>query len=509
MDYLLGIDIGTTGVKGILIDSKGTQIASHYVENDCIYPSPGWVEVDMWKNWWLNPATVIQHILDESNIDPKSIKAVGVSGLYPAFGPTDKDGNPISHAIIYSDNRSFKEVYEVNQNEGLQLSNEELTPKLIWFLRHEKEKASKMAMFFDATHYFVYKMTDAYVQDTQTTGLWGAIYESPSASWREDVCAKYDIPLSILPEVFPPATVVGKVHSDASQATGLSAGTPVIAGIPDLTASLIAAGTVHEYETCVYYGTAGLMPVMKDNLLNGVLHPYPISEKGITPQDGYIYDYPAYCLSSGAAVRWFRNQFGQAELARELEGGATSAYDQLNKLASDVPIGSDGLILLPYFEGQRSPWFDPFAKGVYFGLSNVHTSAHLYRAIFEAFGYTIRHGLEEFYPEGHPIQRVVATGGGAKSPLWRQIVSDITGLTQEYVPEAEGAIGAAYVAGIAVGLYEDFSLLQKDWVEVKAKTTPNPENQKIYDQLFNIYRDLHHAIKPIFKKHHEVIEQNL
>ena len=506
MDLLLGIDIGTTGVKAIVVDVEGNQIASAYVENACIFPRPGLVEVDMWQCWWKNPIIAIKETLSK-HIDPQNIKAIGVCGLYPAFGPTDENGMPLANAILYSDSRSFNEVYEVNEKEGLQLSNEELTPKLIWFLRHEKEKSAKMAMFFDAMHYFVYKITGAYIQDTQTTGLWGAIYESPTASWRKDVCAKYDIPLSILPAVFPPATIVGKVHAAAAQETGLAVNTPVITGMPDLSASLIAAGTVHKNETCVYYGTAGLMPVMKDDLLNGVLKPYPISEKGTTPQDGYIYDYPAYCLSTGAAVRWFRNQFGQAELTKELDGFPLSAYDQLNELAAKVPIGSDGLILLPYFEDQRSPWFDPFAKGVYFGISNAHTRAHLYRAIFEAFGYMIRHGLEQFYPKGHPIERVVATGGGAKSVLWRQIVSDITGLKQEYVPEAEGAVGVAYVAGIGIGIFDNFDQLKEKWVTVQAKTEPDPKNEFIYDRLFDLYRDLHIALKPIFKQHHEVLEQ--
>jgi len=135
MNYLLGIDIGTTGVKGVVVDVNGNQIASSYIENSCIFPRPGHVEVDIWQNWWENPAQVIRDLLRE-DIDPKNIKAIGVCGLYPAFGPTDEKGTPIANAIIYSDNRSFKEVYEVNEKEGLQLSNEELTPKLIWFLRH-------------------------------------------------------------------------------------------------------------------------------------------------------------------------------------------------------------------------------------------------------------------------------------------------------------------------------------------------------------------------------------
>jgi xylulokinase len=160
-------------------------------------------------------------------------------------------------------------------------------------------------------------------------------------------------------------------------------------------------------------------------------------------------------------------------------------------------------MFLPYFEGQRSPWFDPYAKGLFFGMSSSHTKAHFYRAIQESFGYIIRHGFETFYPQGHPLSRVVATGGGAKSPLWRQIVSDITGFRQEYVPEAEGAIGSAYVAGIAIGWYQDFEPLRNDWVKVEAHTEPDKKTQPIYDDYFPVFRDLHQSLKTNFIQHHE------
>ncbi len=505
-DLLLGIDIGTQGVKCIAIDSKGTVKASQYIEHKCIYPCLDRVEADMWQNWWLNPVIAIQKLLHSEGIRPEAIKGIGISGLYPAFGPTDKVGKPLANAILYSDNRSYQEVFEVNEKQNLKLTSEELTPKLIWFLRHEPELAKRMAMFFDSMHYLIYKLTGAYVQDTQTTGLWGAIYESPTASWREDVCAKFDIPIHILPKVFPPATIVGNVHALAAGETGLMIGTPVIAGLPDLTASLISVGTVFQDETCAYYGSAGLVPVLKDNLLDGILKPYPIAEKGLTAQDGYIYDYPAYCLSVGDAVRWFRDQFGQLELVIELEKGGKSAYWQLDQLAKSVSPGSNGLMLLPYFQGQRSPWFDPYASGVYFGMTQSHTRNHLYRAILESFGYILRHGLEEFYPKGHSLRRLVATGGGAKSPLWRQIVSDITGLYQEYVPNAEGAIGAAYVAGIAIGWYKDFEPLRRDWVVIEDTTQPNPAAKHIYDQYFNVFRELNSTLLPIFRLHHQTGE---
>ena len=174
-------------------------------------------------------------------------------------------------------------------------------------------------------------------------------------------------------------------------------------------------------------------------------------------------------------------------------------------LAESVPPGSEGLVLLPYFLGQRSPEFNPRASGVFFGLRKGHSRNHLYRAILESFGFNIRHGLESVYPQGHPIKRLIATGGGARSPLWRQIVSDITGLSQEYVPEADAPVGCAYLAGLALGWFEDFKPLQDEWVRVDAITHPDPNNADRYEAAYQIYLELHTALRPVFE--HSAVPQ--
>jgi xylulokinase len=497
-DLLLGIDIGTQGVKGILADPVGNIIAQHQIEHGSSYPQPDWCEQEMTTNWWENPVIVIKALLKLSGIHAEQINAISVSGLYPALGPTDESGVPLTKAILYSDNRSVAEVEEVNRILGLQLTSEELTPKLIWFLRNEPELAARMRMFFDAPHYLVYKLTGEYVTDTITTGLYGAIYESPTASWREPVCEQFNIPVEILPKVHPPAEFIGTVHKDAAEITGLALGTPVLPGMPDLVASLISVGAVHTHESAAYYGTAGLVPVMKDDLLNAVFHPYPIAERGVTPQDGYVFDYPTYSLTTGDIVRWFRDEFAPLELEKQNQFCERSAYAYLDDLAADVSPGSEGLVLLPYLLGQRSPVFNPQASGVLFGLKKGHTREHIYRAILESFGFNIRHGLESFYPQGHPIKRLIATGGGASSQLWRQIVTDITGLKQEYVPDADGPVGCAYLAGLALGWFKDFSDLQENWVKVVGENVPDPASAEKYESAFQIYLELHTAIEPVY-----------
>jgi xylulokinase len=499
-DLLLAVDIGTQGVKGMLVDRRGKVLADAHVEHASIYPRPGWCEQDMAQNWWLNPAAVIRRLLAASHIDSARVGAISLSGLYPALGPTDGSGQPLRPAILYSDNRAIAEIDEINQALGLSLTSEELTPKLLWFLRHEPQLAGQMRMFFDSAHYAVYKLCGAYVMDTITAGLFGAIYASPSAGWRKDVCRRFNIPVDILPAVHPPADIVGHVHEQAARQTGLTPGTPVLTGMPDLYPSNISAGITSTAEAVAYYGTAGLVPILKQDPLEAAFYPFP-------EEDGYMFDYPVYSLAVGDGLRWFRDSFGQPEMQATSEEPGSSAYAKLDQLAEVVPAGSDGLIFLPYLFGQRSPWFDPYASGVWFGLTKSHGRAHLYRAIMEAFGYTIRHGLETFYPQGLELKRIVATGGGARSPLWRQIVSDITGLKQAYVAEADGPLGSAYIAGLALGWFKDFKPLRENWVKITATVMPNPANRPAYDAGYAIYRDLHAALRPLFQRQHQLRQQ--
>ncbi len=494
-DLLLGLDIGTQGAKGVLVDRTGGVHARAQVEHDCRYPQPGWVEHDMQANWWDHPAQVVMQLLVQPGIDPQRVAAVNVSGLYPAMGPTDAEGRPIAGAILYSDNRAMAEVEELNTALGLHLTSEELTPKLVWFLRNAPQDAGRMHMFFDAAHYAVYRLTGAYVTDTITLGLWGAIYSAPRAAWRPEVCARFGVPLKVLPTIQAPAQIAGVIHAEAARATGLREGTPVLTGMPDLVASIICAGATERDEAAAYYGTAGVVPVQLDDLLRALRHPFP-------QEDGYLFYYAAYSLAVGDAVKWFRDVFGQTEVDAARQGGP-SAYARLDALAEGVPAGSEGLLLLPYFQGQRSPEFDPHASGVFFGMTPAHQRAHYFRAVLESWGYSIRDGLETSYSQGSPIRRLVATGGGARSPVWRQVVSDITGLPQAYVPEADGPIGSAYVAGLALGWFEDFEPLRRTWVRKAGTTEPDPANREAYDRLFPIYRRLHRDLREAFRDHRQ------
>jgi xylulokinase len=500
-DLLLGIDIGTQGVKGALVNAMGKIIAEASVEQCCSYPQPGWAEHDMERNWWLNPVRVIRSLLKTEGVRSGQVKALCPSGLHPNFGPVDATGQPLRGAILYSDNRAVKEMEEINNRWRLKLTSEELTPKLIWFLRQEPTLAARMKMFFDAAHFLVYRLTGKYITDSISVGGWGAIYHAPTNSWKVEVCEELGIPLGILPGISL-ISIVGRVQPAAAAATGLVTGTYVLAGTNDVTASSIGAGAIQPHEAIAYYGTAGLLPVMKVDMENAVRNSLPFAERGLKPQDGYLFDYTAYCLSTGDSARWFRDEFGQLEHQKEINEGGLSAYARYDQLAEQVPPGADGLIFLPYLLGQRSPDFNPQATGLFFGVKRLHTRGHFFRAILEAWGLTIRYGLERFYPQGHPLERLVATGGGARSRLWRQVVSDITGINQEYVPVAEGTLADAYLAGMALGWFKDFGILTKEWIHATEITIPDLNRKHIYDcESYPVFVELHDLLRS-FKPHH-------
>ena len=486
--YLLGVDIGTLGSKGIIATVEGKIIAQHFCEHQVIHPRSGWAEHDPEQQWWGDFVRISRALLHKSGLNPGDIAGICVSGLIPDMMPTDEHGTPLRNAILYSDNRAIEEINYINSITGANLTSEEITPKLLWFIRHEPDLFARTRMIFNAHSYVVYKLTGIYSVDFVTAAYFGAIFSAEKPGWLGAVCEKIGFSPQLLPPLYPIAGIVGEVTKEAAEETGLAQGTPVLAGCGDVYFSLLGAGVINKDDIMIYYGTAGLVTICNCDLEDVALQPCR------TPSQ-IPFDYPAYLPTSGESVRWFRDQFGQAEMLEEQRSGV-NAYALLDAEAAKIAPGSDGLLLLNYFLGQRSPVFDPLARAVFFGLTMAHTRAHMYRAVLESWGFGILHGLNEVVPGWRSrAKRIVATGGGARSELWRQIISDIVGVRQEYVARADAPLGDAYLVGYGLGLFNDFETIRRQWLEVTAVTKPNVENTELYAQLYKIYVDLHPALK--------------
>ncbi|RQG86726.1 hypothetical protein EA462_16450 [Natrarchaeobius halalkaliphilus] len=495
--YLLGIDVGTSGSTGVIVDRKLNTVVSESTEHDVLTPNPGWVEHDADEMWWADVVHLSSRLLERSGLDPADIAGVGISALHAAMVPVDRSGDPLRPAILYGvDTRTTDEIELLNERIGTEriygvcgnaLTFQSVGPKILWYKRNEPERFEQTDQILDATGYIVSRLTGTYTMDNAIAGYFHPLFDPTALEWNDEMIDALGITKDLLPETQWSTEIAGHVTPDAAAATGLTAGTPVIVGTGDAIASLVSVGAVDDGDSIFMYGTTGVIfTTLDEERRPEGLWSFPHCLEGKYTAAGGM-------ATSGAIVNWFKDEFAFEE--RQLEDDTRSAYELLDEQAAAIDPGSDGLLLLPYFSGERTPITDESARGTITGLTLSHTKGHVYRAILEGVGYGFRHHLEAMREEGVPVDRVRAIGGGAQSPLWREIVSDITGTTQEYVAKSEGApLGGAYLAGIGtqtIGSVEDL----RGEVTVSNKTEPDPEANETYDDYYAVYRNLYPSMK--------------
>ena len=509
--YLVGVDIGTTTSKGLVIDSDGKVASEASFEHDVIFPKLGWAEHDPEKHWWNDFVKITRTLLDKSKIRPTEIRGIGVSGLCPSVVLLNKDGSPIRPAILYSDTRAIKEIKFMKENIGsdeiLEISGNQATtqtvaPKILWVKRNEQQNFIKTRMLLSAPYnYIVYKLTGQFSMD-YGTAKWFGIFDARKLMWRQDFCDQLGIPSSILPPVYDATHVIGETTEEAARDTGLPKNMPVIVGACDSAVEPLSVGVVKSGDAVFTYGTTGLLKVCCDTLkvvpgLHSDIH-------CIKPLRYFL---GGAMVTTGALVKWFRDQFGHPEL-KEQEISNVDAYRILDSKAAEISPGSEGLIALPYFMGERTPIFDPLARGVVFGLTLSHTRVHIYRALLEAVGYALYNHLEILKEHSALPKRIIASGGGARSELWRQIISDIINMPQGYMETPGVPYGAAYLAGYGVGIFKDFKTISEKWVKPVAITKPRPEVHKKYEKFFKVYIKLYPVLKDLYGELADALEHS-
>ena len=495
---LLGIDVGTLGSKGVLLSTEGKVVAESFREHDVYQPYPGWAEHDPEAVWWKDFVQLVREIFKRYRAKPPDVLGICVSALMPDVVLVNRQGHPLYNAILYSDNRAYEELQwgkkvvgdEMHLNVcGTSITTEAAWPKLLWVKKHKSKVWSKAYKFLSATNYLVLKLTSQYSMDFDNATAY--LFDLKKGEWSEELCQLAGIPIEKLPSVFPSHQIVGEVEREASKETGLAKGTPVLVGCGDVSASTLSSGVTEDKEAVFYYGSTGCLLVCSDQLKT---HPKLWAGRYLIPGK---YLLASFMATSGIILRWFRDEFGQLEVEKARRSGS-SAYSILDQEASRVAPGSDGLIVLPYFQGEKAPIWNPLARGVVFGLLLNHTRAHLYRSLLEAVGYGLRHNLDMFEESGMLPEKLMTVDGGAKSRLWRQIVTDITGIPQHYIAKLPGApFGDAYLAGYGVGLFKDFRKL-KEWLKVTEVTHSRQKIHQYYTKLYSIYRKLYESVGPLF-----------
>ena len=482
-NVLLGIDMGTGSSKAVVTTVDGQILASatRPRPNSMSMPRPGWAEVDAESVWWHDVVSLCQELT--SRVEGQRIVAVCVSGVGPSFLVCDEADQPLRPAILYGiDMRATAEIEELTQRfgaadilqrGGTPLTTQAVGPKALWVRRNQPEVWSKATGWYNSNSFIVKRLTGEYVLDHHTASQCDPLYDIRANTWYQPW---YDDVMAGLaaPRLAWPSEVVGQVSSDAAQMTNLPAGTPVCAGTVDAWAEAFSAGVRRPGDLMLMYGSTMFFVQVLQTLTS---HPELWTTAGVDPE---TYTLAAGMSTSGSLTSW----------VQELAGGVSFAT--LVDEAAAVPPGSGGLLLLPYFAGERTPIFDPRARGVIAGLTLSHKRGHLFRAVYEGIAFGIRQILELLDSDRTPVQRLVAVGGGTQGGLWTQIVSDVTGREQS-VPEQ--TIGASYGDALMAAIGNELVPPETDWALTGRTVTPNPATRELYDRLYRGYCDLYPATK--------------
>lgn len=504
--YLLGIDVSTTGAKALVSDAAGNVIASATEEYPLYTPRPLWSEQDP-ADWWQGVVRALRRVLAAEGVSADEIAGVGLTGQMHGMVLLDEAGRVLRPAILWNDQRTGPQCEEITAWAGGLKRTVELTgnavlpgftaPKIVWVRENEPAIFDRVEQVLLPKDYIRFRLTGQYATEvSDASGT--ALFDVGNRRWSATMAGLLEIPMGWLPHVDESHVVTGQITEEAARLIGLKAGTPVVGGGGDQAAQAVGSGIVRPGSVSVTSGTSGVVFAHADAYApepEGRVHVFCHAVAGAWHAMGVM-------LSAGGAFRWLRDAMAGA-MAGEEQAAAAAArrdpYDLLTELAAAVPPGSEGLLFLPYLSGERCPYPDPNARGAFVGLTLRHGKGHLVRAVLEGVSYGLRDSLELIKGLGVPIEQVRASGGGAKSPLWRQIQADVFGTELALINVTEGAaFGAALLAGVGAGVYGDVRQAVDAAVRVTSVTTPQPAAVAVYERAYPLYRNLYPALKATF-----------
>jgi xylulokinase len=495
MNYYLGVDIGTFESKGVIVDLLGRIVASTSKPHKMLVPQPGWAEHRPKQDWWGDFTFICKKMLADAKIDPGTIRAVGASAIGPCMLPIDADGEALSNAALYGvDARATKEIEELNAAIGAErilkrcgnaLTSQSVGPKILWLRKNRPEVFTGAAKIVTSTTYIVQKLTGACVIDHYSAANFSPLYDVGKQEWSSELSSDI-IELDRLPKLLWSTDIAGQVTKKAARATGLAAGTPVIAGTIDAASEALSVGVIGAGDMMVMYGsTIFTIMLSKARIEDSRLWYAPWLFRGEHAS-------MAGLATSGTLTHWFRDQ-----AARDLEPSA--AFGKLMKEAKKSPPGARGLVALPYFSGERTPIHDPDAKGVIFGLNLTHTRSDIYRALLEGIAFGTNHIFETYQEIGHMPKKLLAVGGGTKNAVWLQATSDVSGLVQTVCRKTVGACyGDAFLAALAVGDVRKKDILA--WNPTTRRISPQRRNRVVYERLYRMFRALYEQTKGLMRE---------
>lgn len=496
MAALLGIDVGTGGTRALLVNETGRVLASATANHEPFAsPHTGWAEQDP-LDWWRACSEAVRAVLQQSGMLASAIACVGFSGQMHGAVLLDDAGKPLRPALIWCDQRTAAEAAELTESVGAErliawtcnpaLTNFTVT-KLLWVRKHEPHLFAKFKMLQLPKDYVRYRLTGEYGMDmADASGT--LLLDVAHRRWSSDMAKAAGIEMSTLPKLFESCEVCGKVSSAGAEATGLRAGTPVVAGAGDQAAGAVGLGVVSPGTVHATIGTSGVVFASTDRPAmdrGGRLHTFCHA----IPNRWHVM---GVTQAAGQSLRWFRDRFGVVE---KTDG---DPYESLTKEATAAPVGSDGVMWAPYLMGERTPHLDPDARAVLVGLAANHGRPHIVRAILEGVAFSLKDTFSIFEEMNVPVENIRLGGGGARSSLWRQIQADVYGHAVEIVEAEEGAAyGAALLAGVGAGVWKTVDEACRQAVHIRTRVEPDPTASATLQKQYSAYRRIYPALKEI------------
>jgi xylulokinase len=499
MQYVIGCDIGSQSLKAVLISEEGKICGEASASYPIEYPQPTWAQQS--ATAWIDAiGQAVHSLLANNNVSAQEIVALGLDAQVDGVVAIDKSGQPLYPAIIWMDRRavaecedagkriSQKTVFEIT---GLNLDATHVAPKMRWLANQEPRLFERATSLLLPASYVAFALTGELGVDYSNASS-TMLMDVRNRTWSQRMCDAFEIPMDLLAPVYPATHVLGTLKHEVAELLGLSTSTKVILGSGDEHAACLGAGVTKPGLVCDIAGTAEPVCASSERALfdkSGLVETHCHADP-----DLWLLENPGFV--SGANYRWFRDQFSNQDLSQK-----ENAYAILDNEAATIPPGSEGLIMLPCLMGAMAPTWNAIARGTFMGFTLAHGHAHFSRAILEASAYAIRDITDQMRHIGLDLHEIRTVGGGARSPLWRQIKADVTGLPVALTDTTETtALGAAILALTGSGMIDSLDEAIHLSTHVIETRDPNPKTRKVYEDYYQLYRTSYFSLLPVFEQ---------
>jgi len=505
--YIIAHDTGTGGDKAVLTDLRGQIIHSEYQDYGLNYPKPEWVEQDP-EELWRAFAKTTRLVIEGAGVEPAEILGVGISAQMFNLLPIDEHGTPLTPLLSWLDVRSVRQADALLSGDtprflfehtGNIPTAKDVIPKMLWLKEERPELWKRTYKLLDCKEYILFKLTGAIAIDWHGASVY-FLFDPYQKTWSQAACERLGIPVEMLPEAYPCTQVIGTVTPQAAGVTGLLPGTPVVICAGDVAVAQTGSGANADGKAHLCVGTATWVGLSSSQFHNNPQKPF-WALNHIDPAKWVI---AGEMETGGGALMWFRDVLCAIEAQHARQAG-TSTYQLINEMAASVEPGSDRLLFAPWLSGERAPVLDHYARGAWVGISLGHTKAHFARAVMEGVAFHLHWICEAMQASGLPVGALNAIGGGSTSPVWTQIISDVTGRELRVVehPLEAGAMGAALTVAVGLGVYPSVEAID-DVIAIHHTVQPQDRLQERYSQLYAEYRAVYEALSPVFRRLYEV-----